>query len=490
MTEHVDVLIVGAGLSGIGAAWRLQEQHPGRTYAILEARDAIGGTWDLFRYPGIRSDSDMYTLSFPFRPWKHRKAIADGSDIRQYIRDTASEAGIEKNIRFGHRVRSAAWSSEDARWTVTSEVDGAEVTQTASFLYMCSGYYSYDGGFQPDFPGIKDFAGQVIHPQFWPEDLDYTGKKVVVIGSGATAVTLVPSMAGTAGHVTMLQRSPTYITSLPGEDKLAQATLKALPNGVAHTVNRARMAATAITFFQFCRKFPKAARAILLKRVKSSLPEGYDMKHFTPSYNPWDERLCIVPNGDLFRSIRKGQASVVTDTIETFDKTGIKLTSGEHLDADIIVTATGLNVVTFGTVALSVDGKDIDTSDLYAYRGVMFSGLPNLAWCVGYVNASWSLRADLSHNYVMKFLKHLDDQGYSFGMPDPSGASGERPLLDLTSGYVQRVLDVLPKQGDDEPWTIRQNWMLDSIDMRKADVTEAMVFERRGASKVSAAGAA
>jgi len=489
MTDHVDVLIVGAGLSGIGAAWRLQEQHPGKTYAILEARDASGGTWDLFRYPGIRSDSDMYTLSFPFRPWKHRKAIADGSDIRQYIRDTASEAGIEKNIRFGHRVRSAEWSSDDAQWTVTSEVDGTEVTQTASFIYMCSGYYSYDGGFQPDFPGIKDFAGQVIHPQFWPEDLDYSGKKVVVIGSGATAVTLIPSMAGTAEHVTMLQRSPTYITSLPGEDKLAQLTLKALPDGVGHTVNRARMAATAIGFFQFCRKFPKAARAILLKRAKASLPDGYDMKHFTPSYNPWDERLCIVPNGDLFKSIRKGQASVVTDTIEKFDQTGIQLTSGEHLDADIIVTATGLNVVTFGTVALSVDGKAIDTSDLYAYRGVMFSGLPNLAWCVGYVNASWSLRADLSHNYVMKFLKHLDDNGYSFGMPDPAGAAGERPLLDLTSGYVQRVLDVLPKQGDQAPWTIRQNWMLDSIDMRKADVAEAMVFERRGAAK-AAAGAA
>lgn len=477
VTDHVDVLIVGAGLSGIGAAWRLQEQHPGKTYAVLEGRDAIGGTWDLFRYPGIRSDSDMYTLSFPFRPWKHRKSIADGSDIRQYIRDTAAEAGIEQHIRFGHRVVSAAWSSEDARWTVTARTEAGEVTVTASFLYLCSGYYSYDSGYQPEFPGLGDFGGQVIHPQFWPEDLDYEGKKVVVIGSGATAVTLIPSMADDAAHVTMLQRSPTYITSLPGEDKLAQLTLKTLPDSVAHTVNRARMATTAIGFYQFCRKFPKAARKILLKRAKAALPEGYDMKHFTPSYDPWDQRLCIVPNGDLFKAIRRGKASVVTDTIKTFDATGIRLDSGAHLDADIVVTATGLNVVTFGTIALSVDGRDIDTSSLYTYKGLMFSGLPNLAWCVGYVNASWSLRADLSHNYVMKFLQHLDDHGYAYGMPDPAGAHGDRPILDLTSGYVQRVLDVLPKQGDSQPWTIRQNWMLDSLDMRKTDVTEDMIFE-------------
>jgi len=475
--EHVDVLIVGAGLSGVGAAWRLQEQHPNRTYAILEARDAIGGTWDLFRYPGIRSDSDMYTLSYPFRPWKHRKAIADGADIRQYIVDTASEAGIDQHIRFGHRVRSAAWSTDDARWTITSEVDGSEVTHTASFLYLCSGYYSYDGGFQPDYPGVDDFGGQLIHPQFWPEDLDYSGKKVVVIGSGATAVTLIPSMADDVEHITMLQRSPTYVTSLPGEDKLAQLTLKTLPDGVGHTVNRARMAATAIGFYQFCRRFPKAARSVLLKRAKSSLPEGYDMKHFTPSYNPWDQRLCIVPNGDLFKSIRKGKASIVTDTIERFDATGVQLASGEHLDADIVVSATGLNVVTFGTVELSVDGEKIDTSQVYAYKGVMFSGIPNLAWCIGYTNASWSLRADLSHRYVMQYLEHLDRNGYSYGYPNGAKVHGDRPVLDLTSGYVQRALGVLPKQGDSKPWTVRQNWMLDSLDMRNTDVTEDMVFE-------------
>ncbi len=484
--EHVDVLIVGAGLSGIGAAWRLQEQHPDKTYAILEMRDAIGGTWDIFRYPGIRSDSDMYTLSFPFRPWTNPKSIADGADIREYIRDTAAEAGIEKHVRFGHRVRSASWSSADARWTVTSQVDGAEVTQTASFLYLCSGYYSYDSGFQPDFPGLADYQGHLVHPQFWPEDLDVAGKKVVVIGSGATAVTLIPSLADDVEHVTMLQRSPTYITSLPGEDKLARLTLKALPDSVAHTVNRARMAATAVGFYQFCRRFPKAARSVLLKRAKAALPEGYDMKHFTPSYDPWDQRLCIVPNGDLFRAIRRGKASVVTDTIESFDATGIRLSSGEHLDADVVVSATGLNVVSFGTVALSVDGEAVDTSQVYAYKGVMFSGLPNLAWCVGYTNASWSLRADLSHQYVTRYLQHLDEHGYAYGMPDPSGVEGERPVLDLTSGYVQRALGVLPKQGDRRPWTVRQNWLLDSLDMRTTDLDEDMVFVTRDAAEPAA----
>lgn len=486
-SDHVDVLIVGAGLSGIGAAWRLQEQHPTKSYAILEARDSIGGTWDLFRYPGIRSDSDMYTLSFPFRPWRNRKSIADGEDILGYIRDTAREGDIEQHIRFGHRVVTASWSSEDARWTLTSQVGGATTTVSANFLYLCSGYYSYDSGFQPEFPGIADFNGQVIHPQFWPEDLDYSGKRIVVVGSGATAVTLVPSLADQAEHVTMLQRSPTYITSLPGEDTLARLTLKALPDGAAHKVNRARLAATAIGFYEFCRRFPKAARAILLKRAKSALPEGYDMRHFTPTYNPWDQRLCIVPNGDLFKAIRRGDASVETDTIESFDATGIQLASGEHLDADIVVSATGLQMATFGSMSIDVDGQPIDTSQVYAYKGLMFSGLPNLAWCVGYVNASWSLRADLSHQYVMQVLRHLDENGYSFGMPDPAGATGERPLLDLSSGYVQRALAYLPKQGDAKPWTIRQNWMLDSLDMRTTDVTEAMVFQPARRDAVRAA---
>ncbi|NRQ51599.1 NAD(P)/FAD-dependent oxidoreductase [Aeromicrobium sp. YC3-14] len=477
MAEHVDVIIVGAGLSGIGAAYRLQEQCPGKSYAILEARDAVGGTWDLFRYPGIRSDSDMYTLSFPFRPWTNQKSIADGHDIRTYIAEAADEFGIEDHIRFGHRVQSASWSSEDARWTVTSSVGDESVVQTASFLYLCSGYYSYDTGFTPDFPGRDTFEGQVVHPQFWPEDLDYAGKKVVVIGSGATAVTLIPSMADDVEHITMLQRSPTYITTLPAEDKLAHGMRKVLPAKIAHRAVRRKNAMVAIGFYLFCRRFPNAAKKVLLGRAKKQLPDGTDMKHFTPRYNPWDQRLCIVPNGDLFRSIRRGQASIVTDTIAAFTPTGIDLDSGEHLDADIVVTATGLQVVALGQISFEVDGRAIDPHELYVYKGLMFSGMPNFAWCVGYTNASWTLRADLSSQYVCRFINHLDAQGHAFGMPDPRGASDEAaPILDLTSGYVTRVADILPQQGSSTPWTIRQNWLLDSRDMKKTDLDEAMVF--------------
>jgi monooxygenase len=479
MTEHVDVIIVGAGLSGVGAAYRLQTECPGKTYTILEAREAIGGTWDLFRYPGIRSDSDMYTLSWPFRPWKNPKSIADGDDIRTYIREAADEFGIEQNIQFGHRVVSAAWSSDDARWTVTSQVGGATVTQTASFLYLCSGYYNYDQGYQPEFPGIDSFQGQVIHPQFWPEDLDYDGKEVVVIGSGATAVTLIPSMADKVKHITMLQRSPTYITTLPAEDKIADVMRKILPDGFAHRAVRRKNAIVTIGFFQFCRRFPSAAKKLLLGRAKRQLPEGYDMANFTPTYNPWDQRLCIVPNGDLFRTIRHGKASIVTDHIKTFTPTGIELESGTHLDADIVISATGLQVVAFGQLALSVDGRAIDPHELYVYKGLMFSGLPNLAWCVGYTNASWTLRADLSSQYVCKFINHLDELGVAYGMPDPHGTAGlARPILDLTSGYVTRVADILPQQGATSPWTIRQNWLLDSRDMRRTDLDQDMVFGR------------
>jgi cation diffusion facilitator CzcD-associated flavoprotein CzcO len=485
LREHRDVIIVGAGLSGVGAAYRLQTECPGKTYTILEAREAIGGTWDLFRYPGIRSDSDMYTLSWPFRPWKNPKSIADGDDIRTYIREAADEFGIEKNIQFGHRVVSAAWSSDDARWTVASQAGGETVTQTASFLYLCSGYYNYDQGYQPDFPGIESFQGQVIHPQFWPEDLDYDGKEVVVIGSGATAVTLIPSMADKVKHITMLQRSPTYITTLPAEDKIADVMRKVLPDGFAHRAVRRKNAIVTIGFFQFCRRFPKAAKKLLLGRAKRQLPEGYDMANFTPTYDPWDQRLCIVPNGDLFRTIRHGKASIVTDQITTFTPTGIDLESGTHLDADIVISATGLQVVAFGQLALSVDGRPIDPHELYVYKGLMFSGLPNLAWCVGYTNASWTLRADLSSQYVCKFINHLDELGVAYGMPDPDGAAGlARPILDLTSGYVTRVAGLLPQQGATSPWTIRQNWLLDSRDMRRTDLDQDMVF---GRAKVSTA---
>jgi monooxygenase len=477
--EHVDVIIVGAGLSGIGAAYRLREQCPGKTYAILEARDAVGGTWDLFRYPGIRSDSDMYTLSFPFRPWTDKKSIADGEDIRTYIREAAHEYGIEQHIQYDHRVVSASWSSEDARWTVTSTVGGETVVQTASFVYLCSGYYSYDAGYRPDFPGLDTYEGQLIHPQAWPEDLDYSGKEVVVIGSGATAVTLIPSMAEKASHITMLQRSPTYITALPAEDKIGQLLRTVMPARLAHRAIRRKNAMMSIGFYLYCRRFPDAATKLLLGQAKKQLPEGVDMADFTPRYKPWDQRLCIVPNGDLFRTIRKGQASIVTDTVKSFTPTGIDLDSGRHLDADIVITATGLQVVAFGQIAVEVDGRKIDPNELYVYKGLMFSGLPNFAWCVGYTNASWTLRADLSSQYVCRLINHLDARGYSFGMPDPAGAAGRpRPILDLTSGYVTRVADTLPQQGATSPWTIRQNWLLDSYDMRRTDLEEAMVFTR------------
>ncbi len=476
-TEHTDVIIVGAGLSGIGAAYRLQTGSPGKSYAVLEARAAVGGTWDLFRYPGIRSDSDMYTLSFPYRPWTNRKSIADGEDIRNYIEEAADEFDIRKNIRFGNRVVSASWSSDDAVWTVTSEVDGATVVRTASFLYLCSGYYSYNEAYQPDFPGLESFKGQVIHPQFWPEDLDFAGKEVVVIGSGATAVTLLPSLAETAGHVTMLQRSPSYILTQPGEDKLAQLMRKVMPANLAQRAIRRKNATLAIGLYLLCKRFPKQAKRILIGLAKKQLPEDYDLANFTPRYNPWDQRLCLVPNGDLYRTIRRGSASIVTDQIATFTPGGIDLQSGAHLDADVVITATGLKVVAFGELSLTVDGKVIDPHELYVYKGLMFSGLPNFAWCVGYTNASWTLRADLSSKYVSRLINHLDANGYAFGMPDPAGAAGHaRPILDLTSGYVTRVADQLPQQGAASPWSIRQNWLLDSYDMRRTDLDEDMVF--------------
>ncbi|MGJ9413399.1 flavin-containing monooxygenase [Aeromicrobium sp. CF4.19] len=488
-SDHVDVLIIGAGLSGIGAAHRLSTECPDKSYAILEARDAIGGTWDLFRYPGIRSDSDMYTLSYPFKPWTNAKAIADGEDIRTYIRDAAREFGSGERIRFGHRVTSAAWSSEDARWTVRSEVGSETRVMTSSFLYLCSGYYDYDEGHTPDFPGVEDFGGQVVHPQFWPEDLEYDGKRVVVIGSGATAVTLIPSMADRTEHITMLQRSPTYITSLPQGDKLASLLRKVLPAGAAHRATRLKNATVAIGFYEFCRRFPSLAKRILLTRAGRSVPGDFDPKHLTPRYDPWDQRLCIVPDGDLFRTLRHGRASIVTDTIDTFTADGIRTSSGEHLDADIVVTATGLKVVSFGKIALEVDGRAIDPHDVYVYKGLMFSGLPNLAWCVGYTNASWTLRADLTAQYVTRYLNHLDEHGYAFGMPDPAGASGEpAPIIDLSSGYVQRVAGELPQQGSSSPWTIRQNWFLDAWDTRRTDLDEAMVWTR--AEDVPASGAA
>ncbi|MEV4639762.1 NAD(P)/FAD-dependent oxidoreductase [Actinoplanes sp. NPDC049548] len=475
MAEHFDVLIIGAGLSGIGAAWRLQQERPGTTYAILEARSEIGGTWDLFRYPGVRSDSDMFTLSYPFRPWRGDKALADGDAIRDYIRDTARAGRITPHIRFGTKVLTASWA--DSRWTVTT----SQGTLTCSFLYACAGYYDYEQGYQPDFPGHEDFRGTLVHPQFWPQDLDYAGKRVVVIGSGATAVTLVPSMAGTAAHVTMLQRSPTYMTALPERDAIADALRKRLPAKVAHKLVRAKNIVLTQGFYQLARRRPERAKALLRRFALQHLADpAYLDAHFTPTYQPWDQRLCVVPGGDLFNAIKAGTASVVTAHIDRFVPEGIRLTDGRVLEADVIVSATGLSLLAIGGIELTVDGVPVEPGRKVAYRGVMLSGVPNFAYCIGYTNASWTLRADLSHRYVCRLLSYMARNGYTVATPQEKPGP-RRPLLDLTSGYVQRALDRFPSQGDRDPWTVRQNYLRDVLTTPRADVRRDMTFSRKPA---------
>ncbi|OZD73004.1 FAD-containing monooxygenase EthA [Rhodococcus sp. 06-1059B-a] len=462
-TESVDFLIVGAGLSGIGAAHHLQAKLPGKTYAILESRGAIGGTWDLFRYPGIRSDSDMYTLGYNFRPWTGDKSIADGKDIREYIEDTAKDEGIDRHIRFHHKVVSAEWSSATSKWTVTAQRSGGEiVTFEASFLMCCSGYYDYDKGFTPEFEGIENFGGTVIHPQKWPEDLDYSGKKVVVIGSGATAITLAPNLAREASHVTLLQRSPSYIMSLPSEDPVALGLRKYLPARAAYGITRTKNAVTAIGLYVLCQRYPKFMKKQIRKLQEGWLPKGYDLDtHFTPRYNPWDQRLCLVPDNDLFRSIRKNEVDIVTDHIDKFTDTGIDLKSGEHLDADIVVTATGLNLVAFGNVTLSVDGRVVDLTDTMAYKGMMLTNVPNFAFVVGYTNASWTLKADLVSDYVARLLAHMDRNGAREVRLKRDASIGEEPFLDFAAGYVLRSVDSFPKQGSSAPWKLRMNYFRD-----------------------------
>ena len=480
--EHFDVLIVGAGLSGIGAGYRLQTSCPDKSWAILESRQAMGGTWDLFRYPGIRSDSDMFTLGFQFRPWGKARAIADGTSIRQYIEDTAQEFGIDRRIRYGQKVTSMDWDSGTSRWTV--DVNDGERSYTCNFLYMCSGYYSYDEGYRPEFPGQERFAGTVVHPQFWPEDLDYSGKRVVVIGSGATAITLVPAMAESATHVTMLQRSPTYIASLPGVDPLAERFNRYLPSRLAHQANRIKSIVLTQFFYQFCQRFPGPAKRLLRKMTEAQLPKGYPLDpDFAPKYNPWDQRMCMVPDGDLFKAISEGRASVVTDTIETFTETGIRLSSGQELPADVIVTATGLQLQLAGGANMSVDGRSVVPGDTFVYRGCMLSGVPNFAMCVGYTNASWTLRADLSSKYVCRVLRYMDSHRFRVAVPEHLDDGAARPLLDLSSGYVQRAVSILPKQGSKPPWMIRQNYLLDYFTANYADVTEQMRFSEGGSGR-------
>ncbi|GAA1777440.1 NAD(P)/FAD-dependent oxidoreductase [Nocardioides hankookensis] len=474
-TEHVDVLIIGAGLSGIGAACQLRERQPGRTVAVLESREVSGGTWDLFRYPGIRSDSDMYTFGYHWRPWRNERALADGDAILDYLRQVASEYGVDRLIRYRHRVVGASWDSEAARWTVRAETPDGEITLTASFLWNCGGYYDYDEGYTPEFPGLDDYQGQVIHPQHWPEDLDYAGKKVVVIGSGATAVTLVPAMvAGGAGHVTMLQRSPTYVMSIPGRDPLA-ARLARLPEKVRFPVLRWKNILVSVGLYQFSRKRPDALRSFIRKNTLKMLPPEIDVDvHFKPTYDPWDQRLCLVPDGDLFRAFRKGQATVVTDTIETFTEKGIRLTSGEELEADIIVTATGLKLLALNA-PMEVDGRPVKLPETMAYKAMMLSGIPNFAFTIGYTNASWTLKADLVSDYVCRLLDHLDRNGLRVATPRPDPTVGERPLMDFSAGYVLRALDELPKQGDRSPWQLKQNYLTDVRKIRRDDIDDGVL---------------
>ena len=474
--EHFDVVVVGAGLSGIGAGYHLQTRSPQKSYVILEGRDAIGGTWDLFRYPGIRSDSDMYTLGYSFRPWREAKAIADGPAIRKYVREAAADYGIDRKIRFRHQVKRASWSSADARWTVEAERgDDKEIVRfTCNFLFMCSGYYDYAGGYMPEFQGSESFAGQIVHPQNWPEDLDYSGKRVVVIGSGATAVTLVPEMAKDAAHVTMLQRSPTYVVSRPAEDALANWLRGHLPAMLAYGLTRWRNVLMGMMFFNLARKRPEKMKKRLIDMVRQELGPDYDVEtHFTPRYNPWDQRLCLVPDSDLFNALKEQRASVVTDQIESFTPGGLKLKSGAELEADIVVTATGLKLQLLSGLQVAVDGVPVNLSKTMSYKGMMYSDVPNLASSFGYTNASWTLKCDLTCEYVCRLLNHMDKHGYGQCTPrkqDP--AIRDEPWLDFSSGYVQRALDILPRQGSKRPWKLYQNYALDLMTLRYGAVED------------------
>ena len=484
-SDHVDVLIVGAGLSGIGAAHHIQDKCPGKTYAVVEARDAIGGTWDLFRYPGVRSDSDMYTLGYSFRPWPDAKAIADGPAILAYVRDTAREAGIERHIRFNQRVVRAEWSTADARWTVILERTdtGERAELTCSFLFGCTGYYRYDEGYTPEFPGVERFRGPIVHPQHWPNDLGYAGKRVAVIGSGATAVTLVPAMARSAAHVTMVQRSPSYVVSLPAVDPIARFLRRILPAKLAYPVVRWKNVLLTMAVFQLSRRRPRLVKGLIRKGVEDSLAPGYDVDtHFRPPYNPWDQRMCLVPDGDLFEALNEGTASIVTGRIESFTEHGLALESGGEVEADVIVTATGLQLLPIGGVQLAVDGREVALPETMGYKGMMLGGVPNFAFAVGYTNASWTLKCDLTCEYVCRLLKHMDEHGYRQCTPrnrDPSVLP--EPFIDFTSGYVLRSIDEFPKQGSKAPWRLHQNYPRDILAVRLGGLEDgAMEFSAAG----------
>jgi monooxygenase len=492
--EHLDVLVVGAGIAGIGAGHFIQTECPWATYAIFEARASMGGTWDLFRYPGIRSDSDMFTLGYSFRPWDGKKAIADGGSILQYIKDTAAEEGIDEHIRFQHRVLAVDWSTPDACWHVTAERTdtGERIELTAGFLYSCTGYYNYEKGYLPDFPGYDRFQGQTIHPQFWPEDLEVEGKRIVVIGSGATAITLVPSLADKAGHVTMLQRSPTYIATLPAVDPIANAVRRVLPTRVSGPLIRWVRALMTQASYHISQRRPALAKSVLVRSVSRQLPKGYDVgTHFTPSYGPWDQRLCMVPDGDLFKAIKAGKASVVTEHIDTFTEAGIRLVSGQELEADIIVTATGLELLFIGGVDLTVDGESIDLANRFMYKGSMVEGVPNAAVAIGYTNASWTLKVDLTAEYVTRLLNRMRVTGLRQCTPvndDPT--MGDAPLFSLMSGYITRAVGRMPKQGSKYPWRVPTSYLLDYRALKLKGIDEGMEFSNPAPARETVAASA
>jgi monooxygenase len=485
--SHVDVLIVGSGISGIGMACHLRREAPGKTFAMIESRESIGGTWDLFKYPGIRSDSDLQTFGFEFRPWTQERVIAPAGDILAYLRETVAEYRLEETIHFGYRVISADFSTADAQWTVrVRHASGEELELTCAVLFAATGYYNYDGGFTPEFPGAETFAGQLIHPQHWPEDLDWGDKRIVVIGSGATAVTLIPALAEEAAHVTMLQRSPTYVISLPADDPVIAGLKKVMSPERAFKIARGINIRRQSVFYSLCQRFPSMMKRVIRAQTKARLPEGYPVDvHFKPRYNPWDERLCVVPNGDLFRTLRTGQASIVTDRIDHFTETGITLVSGEELSADIVVSATGLNIYLFGGIDFSVDGASVDLSQTVTYKSMMLSGIPNFAYSIGYTNASWTLKVDLVCQHLTAILGHLDATGTDTFTPVLEGKPELRPLMDFQAGYVQRAVELFPKQATVEPWTVSMSYAADRKRLLDADVTDpALHFSK---SKVPAA---
>ncbi len=478
MRPDFDVIIIGAGLSGIDAGYHLQRTCPDKRYTILEARTAMGGTWDLFRYPGIRSDSDLYTFGFPFKPWRDEMSLAHGPAIKAYIEDTAAQFGIDRHIQFGSRVTRAGFDTDTATWTLTLS---DHRTITCNFLYSCAGYYDYEQAYLPDLPGLVDFQGTLVHPQFWPEDLDYAGKRVVVIGSGATAVTLIPAMAPTAEHITMVQRSPTWISPLPSTDPLADAARKHLPPQVAHRLIRAKNIAFSTAFYRFSRRYPTAAAKLLHRLAVRELgDEGLVDAHFTPDYDVWDQRVCVAPDGDLFRAIRSGRADVVTDEIDRIVAEGVRLRTGRVLAADIIVTATGLLLRPNGGVEATVNGRAVDLPAQFVLLGAMISGLPNFAFAVGYTNASWTLRADLTSRLVCKVLRFMDARGYDWVVPQPRQQLDPQPLMDLKSGYIQRSVALLPKQGTRAPWRMRQNYVLDAATTMRTDLRRYLAGHRAG----------